>query len=78
MKVYTKERGIRTLKAGITLQQYQEKYPHAIKICRVPSISTLERWSSDCGCAAIDGCWVEPDGECDHGYPSWLMELGYI
>ena len=27
---------------------------------------------------ATDGCWVEPDGECDHGHPSWLVELGLI
>ena len=27
---------------------------------------------------AIDGCDVEPDGECEHGYPSWPMVLGLI
>lgn len=27
---------------------------------------------------ATDGCQVEPDGECQHGYPSWLLYLGYI
>jgi len=27
---------------------------------------------------ATDGCVVEPDGHCEHGCPSWLLELGYI
>jgi hypothetical protein len=22
---------------------------------------------------ATDGCSVEPDGTCEHGYPSWLL-----
>uniref|UniRef100_A0A6M3LE62 Uncharacterized protein n=1 Tax=viral metagenome TaxID=1070528 RepID=A0A6M3LE62_9ZZZZ len=77
IKVYTKEHGVKTLKAEVTLDQYRAKYPNAIKV-RVPCMKKLEEWSSDCGCEAIDGCWVEPDGECDHGYQSWLMELGYI
>lgn len=25
-----------------------------------------------------DGCEVEPDGECEHGFPSVLLELGYM
>ncbi len=24
-----------------------------------------------------DGCQVEPDGECPHGHPSWLVILGF-
>jgi hypothetical protein len=30
------------------------------------------------GCETPDGCWVEPDGTCQHGYPSWLIILGMI
>jgi hypothetical protein len=30
------------------------------------------------GCEALDGCWVEPDGTCPHGKPSWLLVLGYV
>jgi hypothetical protein len=30
------------------------------------------------GCEATDGCWVEPDGHCEHGQPSWLLALGLI
>lgn len=77
IKVWSKERGVRTLKEGITLAQYQEKHPDAISV-KVPCVSTLEKWSSDCGCKAIDGCWVEPDGTCQHGFPSWLLALNYI
>jgi len=77
LTVYSNERGVRTLKDGITLDYYQSKYPSAIKV-KKPSTKTLERWSSDCGCESIDGCWVEPDGECDHGFPSWLTAMGYI
>jgi hypothetical protein len=40
----------------------------------------LGEWSSDCGCEAAcpNGCWVEPDGTCSHGAPSWLLALGMI
>lgn len=75
--VYTKERGVRRLKEGVTLEQYKEKYPNAIKV-KQPSMATLEKWSNDCRCKAIDGCWVEPDGSCHHGYPSWLSALWLI
>jgi hypothetical protein len=28
---------------------------------------------------ATDGCdGIEPDGECEHGYPSWPLYLGLI
>jgi hypothetical protein len=76
--VYTSERGVRKLKEGITLEQYQAKRPDAIEVRKPPCIKTLEKWSSDCGCKAIDGCWVEPDGICEHGKPSWLLALNYI
>ena len=29
-------------------------------------------------CEALDGCIVEPDGQCEHGYPSWPVALGII
>ena len=74
--VYSKGK-IRTLKAGITLDKYKEYDSQAIKVNK-PSMATLESWSSECGCKAIDGCWVEPDGTCEHGYPSWLLALNYI
>lgn len=32
----------------------------------------------NCHAEATDGCTVEPDGTCPHGYPSWLIQLGYM
>lgn len=44
-----------------------------------PDIETLIQWlEEDGGCEATDGCWVETDGTCPHGYRSWLVELGLI
>lgn len=33
-------------------------------------------WDMDGECA--DGCTVEPDGSCPHGYTSWLIVAGLI
>jgi len=33
---------------------------------------------SDADCPAEDGCIVEPDGTCEHGYKSILLILGII
>ena len=43
-----------------------------------PSIKKLEVWSEEGGCPATDGCWVEMDGTCSHGHPSWMLRLGLI
>ncbi len=44
-----------------------------------PSIEQIMEWEMyDGGCEATDGCWVEADGHCEHGKPSWLIELGLI
>lgn len=44
-----------------------------------PDVETLWRWVDEQGlCMATDGCWTEPDGVCEHGYQSWLLELGLI
>jgi hypothetical protein len=50
---------------------------------RRPSLEELQRQiEEDGGCEAIDGCFdacfVEPDGSCEHGQPSWLLVLGLI
>jgi hypothetical protein len=44
----------------------------------MPSIEQLEEWLSESGAEATDGCWVEPDGFCEHGHQSWLVRLGLI
>lgn len=43
-----------------------------------PSLKTLEKYSSDSVCKATDGCKVEPDGICQHGHKSWLLQLGFV
>ena len=46
-----------------------------------PDLETLMEWmEGDGGCEAAcpHGCWVEPDGTCPHGKPSWLIVLGLI
>jgi hypothetical protein len=43
-----------------------------------PPLEQLLEWHEECGCEATDGCWVEPDGRCEHGKPSWLLALGLI
>jgi hypothetical protein len=43
-----------------------------------PDLETLIEWMNAGGCEATDGCWVEPDGRCQHGASSWLIVLGMI
>ena len=77
IKVWSPERGLRRLKDGVSLTQYQEKVPTAIKV-HIPCLKKLSLESNDGSCRSVDGCRVEPDGTCSHGYPSWLIVLGYI
>lgn len=44
----------------------------------IPTIEQLERWMSEGGCEATDGCWVEPDGKCEHRHSSWMLRMGLI
>ena len=41
-------------------------------------LELLENSFFDSGCEATDGCWVETDGICEHGHPSWLLRWGMI
>ena len=54
--------------------------PAAERELEPPSIETLIEWESEGGCEAAcpHGCWVEPDGTCSHGNPSWLLKMGLI
>lgn len=38
----------------------------------------MERSMGDETVEALDGCPVEDDGTCHHGYPSWLVYAGLI
>jgi hypothetical protein len=50
-----------------------------VKAMSRPSLEELLRqFEEDGGCEATDGCWVEPDGSCEHGKPSWLLVLNLI
>ena len=77
--VYSEARGVRTLKEGITLEQYRANHLelNAIKVHR-PCEAKLMEWANDGGCEAVDGCWTEPDGTCEHGLPSWMLALNLI
>lgn len=43
-----------------------------------PSVADIEDWIFDSVAYSTDGCQVEPDGICEHHYPSWLIYLGLI
>lgn len=43
-----------------------------------PDQYELQEWVFGGVARATDGCLVEPDGECPHGHPSWLIHLGLI
>jgi hypothetical protein len=45
---------------------------------RQPDDEMLIAWEREGGAEATDGCWVEPDGHCEHGKPSWLLKLGIV
>ena len=69
---------IRVLKDGVDYREYEKNHPDATRVECIPSDSQLMDWSNDGGCEAIDGCWVEADGTCEHGAPSWLLAMGMI
>ena len=43
-----------------------------------PDIEQLQMWDEEGGCETPDGCWVEPDGTCEHGHKWWLLIMGMI
>lgn len=72
------------IKDGITIEQYiinrqqTEKDGKIIIGATPPGYKKLEQWHSAGGCKTPCGCWVEPDGECEHGNKSWLMLMNFI
>jgi hypothetical protein len=54
----------------------QRKWPEPTT--EYPDDDTIEDWVYDSVVEATDGCEVEPDGICPHGYPSWLLYIGII
>jgi len=46
---------------------------------RRPSLEEVQRQvEEDSGCETTDGYFVEPDGYCEQGQPSWLLAVGLI
>jgi hypothetical protein len=50
----------------------------ARSITDLPTMTEIERWSTDSVVEATDGEEVEPDGYSPDGAPSWLLALGMI
>lgn len=45
----------------------------------VPTFEDYEAWTFGSAMSeAPDGCIVDPDGTCPHGYPSWLRIAGLV
>lgn len=50
-----------------------------VPVTDAPDMDAIFDWLLlDGDCEATDGCIIEPDGVCQHGYPSWLIQLGMI
>ena len=60
------------------LHNLQSCHSYPEPITDEPTIEDLEFMVFDSTVEATDGCTVEPDGFCPHGYPSWLVHLGYV
>ena len=45
---------------------------------KVPTLEKIMEWEAKGGCEATDGCWVEPDGVCEHGCKSWMLVMNLI
>lgn len=73
-----------TLKEGVTIEDLRAKPGVEVVLpwpeeAEQPGVETLEDWICDVEYPeAVDGCIIEPDGVCQHGYPSWLLLLGYV
>ncbi len=70
-----------TLKEGVNFDEYlsriSKKGYSAVKTTK-PSLKTMEKWMDEGVIPAIDGCRVEPDGWCPHGFPSKMIAMGII
>ncbi len=78
-----REHRILTIKDGMTIEAlnaggYFERHPDAKVTNSRPTDATIEKWSETGTARALDGCKVEEDGTCLHGFPSWLLALKLI
>lgn len=61
--------------------EFVRRRPYLVPLSEdeIPTEEQIARWIDDGVCpAVIDGCEVEPDGRCPHGWPSWLVAMGVI
>ena len=65
-------------KANATQAYFANQEPDKPPRTEEPSLEQLLLWDHEGGCESTDGCWIEPDGYCEHGNPSWLLVLGMI
>jgi len=70
----------RRLKKEITPEQ---AIKHLIDKCGyiegvAPEWQTLTKWQNEGIARTPNGCRVEPDGTCQHGYKSWLLIYGLL
>ena len=49
-----------------------------LRVSKIPGIRSLQNASENGVCKTPDGCKVEPDGTCPHGWDSWMKILGGI
>jgi hypothetical protein len=62
-------------------QQYKsicEAKGQDVTVKDMPSDETMGKWSFDGVARTPDGCRTEPDGDCQHGWSSWLVYVGFI
>jgi hypothetical protein len=61
----------------LAVERPKSKWP--TPVTDAPDMDAIFDWLLlDGDCEATDGCIIEPDGVCQHGYPSWLIQLGMI
>jgi len=82
-KTGDKEHGVlKTLKDGVNFEEYVKRHNEKeiqVKKVRIPSVKTIKKNYEEYGTVSTpDGCEVEADGVCEHGYPSWLKIVGMI
>jgi len=66
-----------TKPVAVSSTKQQTVWPEPLE--EPPTMQMLNDWMFDVSLPeATDGCIVEPDGVCPHGYPSWILYLGYI
>ncbi len=67
-----------TEEEAVQLEAKLDAIPRIHRRVKKPGFKSLEKWSMDGICPTPDGCKVEPDGTCEHGWNAWLLICGII